>query len=129
MQRRPGRTLLTLLGIVLGVAASVAVAVTLRATREAHRDMFEAVTRRAALGVVAGGLRGSPAELAGELGRVPGVRAAVPVIQTPALLAGPRGAVPVLALGVDPVRDEAARDYALRHGRPLGPGTEGTTEV
>jgi putative ABC transport system permease protein len=129
MQRRPGRTLLTLLGIVLGVAASVAVAVTLRSTREAHRDMFEAVTGRAALEVVAQGLGGFPAELAEELGRIPGVRAAAPVIQTPALLAGPRGAVPVLALGVDPARDEVARDYALRHGRPLRPGPEGPTEV
>ncbi len=129
LQRRPGRTLLTLLGIVLGVAASVAVAVTLRATRQAHRDMFEAVTGRAALEVVAEGLGGFPAALAESLERVPGVRAAVPVIQTPALLVGPRGAVPVLALGVDPARDGAARDQILRRGRALRPGPAGLKEV
>jgi putative ABC transport system permease protein len=124
LQRRPGRTLLTLLGIVLGVAASVAVAVTVRATRQAHQDMFEAVTGRAALEVVADGLGGFPSGLARDLGQVAGVRAAVPVIQTPALLVGPRGAVPVLALGVDPARDGAARDYALRQGRLLQTGTD-----
>jgi putative ABC transport system permease protein len=129
LQRRPGRTVLTLLGIVLGVAASVAVAVTLRATRQAHRDMFEAVTGRAALEVVAEGLSGFPLELAGDLERVPGVRAAVPVIQTPALLVGPRGAVPVLALGVDPARDGAARDYALRQGRLLRTDAEGPKAI
>jgi putative ABC transport system permease protein len=122
MQRRPGRTVLTLLGITLGVAASVAIALTLRTTRRAHREMFEAVGGRASLEVVAEGLGGFPASLADELGRVEGVRAAVPVIHTPALLVGARGAVPVLALGVDPARDGAARDYALRRGRPLGDG-------
>src|SRR5262249_17252757 len=125
LQRRPGRTVLTLLGIVLGVAASVAVTVTVRTTREAHRDMFEALTGRAALEVVADGLGGFRAEMAEELGRTPGVRDAVPVIQTPTLLVGPQGAVPVLALGVDPARDGAARDYTLRQGRPLGTDVDG----
>jgi putative ABC transport system permease protein len=119
MQRRPGRTLLTLLGIVIGVAATLAISVTVQATRRAHRDMFEAVSGRAALEVVAEGLGGFDQGLAARLETVPGVRAAVPVIQTPVALLGRSGAVPVLALGIDTTRDRAARDYVLREGRSL----------
>jgi putative ABC transport system permease protein len=119
IQRRPGRTLLTLLGIVIGVAANVAIALTVQATRRANQDMFEAVTDRAALEVVAQGLGGFRPERAAGLERLDGVRAAVPVIQTPAGLVGAGGAVPVLVLGVDPARDGAARAYVLKEGRPL----------
>src|SRR5438552_11732484 len=55
VQRHPGRTLLTLLGIVIGVATVVAVTATTRATRRSYRAMFEAVGGRAALEVVAPG--------------------------------------------------------------------------
>lgn len=119
VERRPERALLTLLGIVIGVAASLAITVTVQATRAAHRDMFEAVAGRAALEVVAPGLGGFDAELAAELAAVPGVRAAVPVVQTPAGLVGPGGTAPVLLLGIDPARDGAARDYVLREGHML----------
>jgi putative ABC transport system permease protein len=119
VRRRPGRALLTLLGIVIGVGATVAIAVTVQTTRYAHRDMFEALTGRASLEVVAEGLGGFNADLAERLSEVPGLRAAVPVIQTPAALLGKSGAVPILVLGVDPVRDGAARDYVLRQGQML----------
>jgi putative ABC transport system permease protein len=124
MQRRPGRTLLTLLGIVIGVAASVAIAVTVQTTRRAHRDMFEALTGRASLEIVAEGLGGFDETLPARLESVPGLLAAVPVIQIPAAVIGKSGAVPVLALGVDPDRDQAARAYFLRSGRKLA-GTDG----
>jgi putative ABC transport system permease protein len=58
MRRRPGRTLLTLLGIVIGVAAVVAISVTNTTTHQAYRDMFESLAGRAALEVVAPGLGG-----------------------------------------------------------------------
>ncbi len=119
MQRRPGRTLLTLLGIVIGVAATVAISVAVQATRRAHRDMFETVCGRASLEVVAEGLGGFDESLAERLQVVPGVKAAVGVIQTPMALVGRSGPVPVLALGIDPARDQAARDYQLRTGRSL----------
>src|SRR5205807_569538 len=65
------------------------------------------------------GMGGFDERLAERLAGVSGVRAAVPVIQTPAAILGRSGAVPVLALGVDPTRDGAARDYQLRSGRGL----------
>jgi putative ABC transport system permease protein len=122
MQRRPGRTLLTLLGIVIGVAAAVAVWVSIRTARRAHRDMFEALTGRAALEVVAEGLGPFDPRKVAFLDRLADVKAAVPAFQTPAAVVGPGGAVPVVVLGIDLARDRAARDYVVCQGRGLRPG-------
>src|SRR5436305_3947682 len=109
VQRRPGRTLLTLLGIVIGVATVVATTATTRATSRSYRAMFEAVGGRAALEVVAPGGGGfDPGEVYRALSGVEGVEAAVGVIQTRAGLVGGGGITPVLVLGVDPERDAAA---------------------
>jgi putative ABC transport system permease protein len=122
MLRRPGRTLLTLLSIVIGVATVVATWVSAEAIRRGYGDLFEQATGRAALEVVAQGYAGFDGSLAAEFEAVPGVRAALPVVQSPAALAGQGGTVPVLVLGIDPARDQAVRDYALRQGQPLGDG-------
>jgi putative ABC transport system permease protein len=117
--RRPARTLLTLVGIVLGVATIVGVSLTTRATRSAYREMFEAVTDRASLEVVAEGLGGFDEAVVRRLHDVPGVRAAVPVIQLSAALIGNSGPAPILALGIDPAADGAVRDTIVRRGRTL----------
>lgn len=124
MRQRPGRTLLTLLGIVLGVAAIVSISVTIKATRGTYRQLFETLTGRAALEVVAEGYGGFDPELAARLREIHGVRAAVPVIQTPAGCFGASGAQPVMALGVDPSIDASAREYVLLEGALFG-GEEG----
>lgn len=117
--RRPGRTLLTLLGIVCGVAMIVAVTLTTQATRRAYHEMFANVTGRASLEVVAEGLGGFDSEVAARLEEAPDVLAALPVIQSAAALLGKSGPVPVLVLGIDPARDSVARDYPLHSGRVL----------
>jgi putative ABC transport system permease protein len=122
MLRRPGRTLLTLFGIALGVATIVAVTLTTHATRSAYHEMFAAVTGRASLEVVAEGFGGFDAALAARLNNVPGIKAAVPVIQSPAALVGKSGPAPVLVIGIDPEGDGAARDYVLERGRRLTTG-------
>jgi len=119
MGRRPGRTLLTLFGIVIGVAAAVAVAVTLQGTRRAHSDMFQALAGRAALEVVDAGLGKFRPERIADVRHVAGVRAGVATLQVPTVLVGTKGAVPVMVLGIEPKKDEAARDYVLREGRFL----------
>ncbi len=121
VRRRPGRTLFTLSGIAIGVATLVSVWTATQATHQAYRGMFETLTGRAALEVVADGLGGFDERLAGELEAVPGVRAAVPVVQAPAALVGRAGAVPAFVLGIDPERDRMVRDYALMEGRMLEP--------
>jgi putative ABC transport system permease protein len=120
--RRPGRTLLTLVGIVLGVAAILGVSITTRTTRSAYHDMFEAVTDRAALEVVAEGLGAFDEAVAARLQGAAGVKAAVPVIQLSAALIGKSGPTPVLVLGADPGLDAAVRDYVLQEGRLLTAG-------
>src|SRR5262249_35718699 len=122
MLRRPGRTLLTLFGIALGVATIVAVTLTTQATRSAYQEMFAAVTGRASLEVVAEGFGGFDDAVVARLNNVPGIKAAVPVIQSPAALVGKAGPAPVLVIGIDPDGDGAAREYVLDRGRLLTAG-------
>ena len=119
MSRRPGRALLTLSGIVIGVSAMVAISMTIERTRGAYREMFETLTGRAALEVVGSGMSGFDSEIADRLAKIPGIEAAVPVVQTPAGLVTDSGTLLVVVLGVDPERDKHARDYELREGAML----------
>jgi putative ABC transport system permease protein len=116
--RRPGRAALTLLGLVIGVAVFVALTTGPRALAVVFRDLFQALAGRATLEVVAAGDAPFAPDLPA-LRAVPGVRAAVPVVQTPVGLATPAGPLPLLAVAVDPGRDAAARDYLLEQGQNL----------
>jgi putative ABC transport system permease protein len=118
-QRRPGRTCLTLGGIVIGVATVVAIALTTRTTQNAYRDMFDSLGGRAALEVVSETLSAFDRQVAEQLSKAPGVRDALPVVQNPAVLTTTDGPQTVLLLGVDPQRDRAARPYEVREGRGL----------
>ncbi len=117
--RRPGRTILTLLGIVIGVQALVAIPLTIQTTRHTHRALFEGMTGRAALEVVPFGQSGFAPGLSERVEEVEGVAAAVPVVQSTAAIWGPSGLVPVMILGIDLERDHEVRDYALRRGSLL----------
>jgi putative ABC transport system permease protein len=120
MGRRPGRAALTLLGIVIGVATIVGVSLTTRAAHRAYHDMFESVTGRASLEIVAEGFGGFDETLPSLIASVPDVKLALPAIQLSAALVARSGPTPVLILGVDPERDEAIRDYYLHRGTMLG---------
>lgn len=123
LRRRPGRSLLTLAGIVIGVAAIVAVSLAGATARDAFRDMFDQVGGKAELEVVAA-VQGTfdPAPVESTV-RVAGVEEVVPVIQTQAALLTERGRSAVLVLGVDPERDSLVRTYDLREG--VGLSTQG----
>ena len=120
--RRPGRTVLTLLGIVIGVAAVVSVSVAASTAGTAFQDMFAAVGGRASLEVVAQGQGGFDGAVASSLEAVPGVKAAVPAVQEQAALLGGKGRVAVLVMGVDPARDGLVRDYVVQSGAALAAG-------
>jgi putative ABC transport system permease protein len=115
----PGRAALTLGSIVIGVAAVVSVSIATTTTRRAYREMFAAVTGRAAIEVV--GAAGSTFDerVLDIVEKTPGVRIAAPVVERPTILYTGERRVKVLALGVDPVKDPELRDYVLRAGRPL----------
>jgi putative ABC transport system permease protein len=117
IQRRPGRMMLTLLGISLGLATVVATRLTIHTVERAYRELFEGIAGRAALEVTAKGQGGFEAELASGLESVPGVKSVVPRIQSAGALVGTSGSVAVPVLGVDP--DSAAAAWPLREGRPI----------
>jgi len=116
MQRRPGRMLLTLLGIALGLATVVATRLTIRTVDRAYRDLFEGVAGRPALEVTAKGQGGFAADAAAGLEQIRGVEAVLPRIQSAAALVSASGSVAVPVLGTD--RGGAA-DWPVREGRPL----------
>lgn len=119
MVRRPGRTFLTLLGIAIGVATIVAVNLTTHTTRRAYHEMFASVTGKASLEVVAEGTGGFDGSVVLRLEEQSPIKAAVPLIQSPAALVGNSGPVPVLVLGIDADRDHLAREYRVDSGSGL----------
>jgi putative ABC transport system permease protein len=113
VQRRPGRTLLTLLGITLGLATLVAVRLSLRTLSRTYRDLF-AFSGDHALEVTAPSRSGfDPRPLAG-LASAAGVREVVPRIQGAVALSGPSGGVTVVLVGIDPGRESDT--WPLRQG-------------
>jgi putative ABC transport system permease protein len=119
VQRRPGRMLLTLLGIILGLATVVATRLTIHTVDQAYRELFEGVSGRASLEVTAKGFGGFNPGVARGLESVPGVKAIVPRIQSAAALVGPAASVAVPVLGIAP-NSMAVADWPLREGRPIG---------
>jgi putative ABC transport system permease protein len=115
VQRRPGRMLLTLLGITLGLATVVATRLTIHTIDRAYRDLFEGVSGRSALEVTAAGQGGFAADFVRDLESAPGVKAVIPRIQGAVALVGDAGSVAVPLLGVEPGTD----DWPLCEGRPL----------
>lgn len=122
--RRPGRTTLTLLGIAIGVSAIVAISITINTTRGAYRELFESISGRASLEVVAEGTGGFELQAVDELRKIDGVKSIVPAIQSFSALGSTRGYLPVMALGIDPQIDRDTRDYFFREGRFLKSGDE-----
>ncbi len=116
LRRRPGRTALTLLGLVIGVAAFVSIGLTARTARHATHAMFETLAGHAELEIVAAGGGGFDPQRASAAIESDGVQAAVPVVVAPAALVGKNGPVSLLALGIDPAMDRAARDLRLHAG-------------
>jgi len=125
LRRRPGRTLLTLLGIIIGVAAVVAVSLATATARDAYRTMFDSVGGRAELEVVAGAGHAFDPAVGLDLAEVEGVEWVVPVVQAQAALLTDTGRASVLALGVDPELDGLVRDYDMREGTPLSGASDG----
>ncbi|HEX4147484.1 MAG TPA: ABC transporter permease, partial [Pirellulales bacterium] len=119
MLARPGRTVLTLMSVVIGVAAVASVALAVGTTRSAYREMFVALTGRADAEISAAGTGGLDEKLVAELEHLPGVAAAVPMIQRPAVIFVRHRKIQVFMLGIDPARDRQVRDYEVQSGRFL----------
>ena len=129
LRLRPGRTVLTLLGIAFGVAAVLAIALVIDTTRRAYREMHETIAGRAALEVVAEGFGSFRPQIVDALRGLPGVAKVVPVVQAHTALASPKGVVGLVLMGIDPAQDGASRHYAFRAGRQVAAGDEVVLEA
>lgn len=149
IRTRPGRATLTVFSIVISVAAIVSVTMATAASRLAYKQMFESLTGKTDLEIVAEGGAAFDEEVI-ELLHDPRfedhVKLAVPVIQRGTILYPPERAekptktaapdddsiqntqkvvrVKALAMGIDPELDSQVRDYELVEGKMFdGPKT------
>jgi putative ABC transport system permease protein len=122
-QRRPGRSLLTLLGIALGLATLVATRLTIRTVHSAYRDLFDSTGGSATLEVMASGGGSFDPEIAAPLASVPGVRAVIPHVQGVAAVAGLRGNVSVPVVGMD-CSAAPHDDWEIHEGKQLSEEAE-----
>jgi putative ABC transport system permease protein len=116
LKNRPGRAALTLLSIIIAVSAVVAVNVSSSTTRRAYEEMYAKLAGRAALEVIAEGGAAYDEAIVAKLEQVPGVKTAVPIFRGPAKLFRKTGKLLFFVMGIDPMRDEAVRDYRLVEG-------------
>jgi putative ABC transport system permease protein len=100
LARRPGRSLLTLIGVAIGVATAVAAWSAGHAAQQGYRDLFDGLAGTAALEVFAPGEAPFDPGIAADLERVQGVRTTTPVVQGGASLRGQGGPIPVVLVGV-----------------------------
>ena len=121
--QRPGRALLTLLGVGVALATVVATRLTVPAVHRAYRDLFEGAAGRPALEVTSAGAGGFDPGFAQSLGSLPGVRAVLPRVRRTVSVATGEGNVAVALLGLDLSDPEARAGWPLHAGHlPAAPG-------
>ncbi len=103
------RTALTVIGIVLGVAVFVSLQVAIHTAIESFNSTVDHVTGKANLQVTSSG-RGFPEETYLKIKKVPGIKAATPVIQDVAKI-DDFNSEPLYLLGIDVFSDQPFRDY------------------
>jgi putative ABC transport system permease protein len=104
-----GRTLLSALGIALGVGVFIGIQIAIHTSIESFNTTVDHVSGKANLQVVSFG-RGFPEEVYLDVKKVPGVKAATPVIQFVPKIDDPIGE-PLYLLGIDIFSDRNFRDY------------------
>ncbi len=113
---RPLRAFLTFLSITIGVGAVVAVLLATSTTRKAQRDMLKAVSGKADLEIISGGV-GFPLSVLKDVSGLPGIDAAVPDLNRyGTLFTSEDRKARTQVLGIDPRIDQLVRDYTLVEG-------------
>lgn len=115
------RLVLTVVALSCGVALVCAIDLVNRAVLRAFTEVVDAMAGRAAFHVVAGGSAMFPEEVAEQVARVPGVEAAVPVVNGTAFTTDASGDL-LTVHGVDLTHDSAVRMYSTQdlNGREVG---------
>lgn len=116
---RPGRAGLTLASVVIAVAGVVAVTFATQTTRRAFDEIYQTIAGRAALEISADVGESFDESLLDAVSAVPGVEAAVPLIQRRTVMYVGRKGTQLNVLGIDPKLDRFVRDYELESGKSL----------
>jgi putative ABC transport system permease protein len=109
LRATPGRTLLTLFGITLGVAAVFAIDIVNGSVKGSFRSTIDSIAGKTALMVRAGS--GVEETLLEVVRAVPGVKAAVPIVEQTARER--KTGTQMMVMGVDTLVDSNVRDYEL----------------
>jgi putative ABC transport system permease protein len=109
LRHHKGRTLLSMAGIALGVAVFVSVQIAIHTAIESFNASVDHVSGKANLQVTSFG-RGFSEEVYLKVKKVPGVKAATPVIQYLSKMDEPIGE-PLYLLGIDVFSDRPFREY------------------
>src|SRR4030042_1912549 len=104
-----GRTFLSVLGIGLGVGVFISVQIAIHTAIESFNVTVDHVSGKANLQIVSYG-RGFPEEVYLKVKKVPGIKAATPLIQFIPKIDDPVGE-PLYLLGIDIFSDQPFRDY------------------
>ena len=104
-----GRTILSIIGIALGVSVFISVQLAIHSAIESFNATVDHVSGKANLQVTSFG-RGFSEEVYLKVKKVPGVKAATPVIQYTSKIDEPIGE-PLYLLGIDVFSDQPFREY------------------
>lgn len=110
LMMKPGRTLLTVFGVMLGISLYVAISIINRSTLASFRESIDAVAGKATL-VASAGEAGFREEALKKVTSVPGVKYGVPMIEARAYFAGARSTETLVVLGVDLLKEQSVRTY------------------
>ncbi|MGK5082931.1 FtsX-like permease family protein [Bdellovibrionota bacterium FG-1] len=111
LKMKPTRTILTTIGVSLGIALYVGIAIINRSTLHSFKESIEAVAGKATL-IVSAGEAGFPEYRLDLIKKVPGVKYAVPMVESRAYFAGNKDSSETITiLGVDLLQEQAVRTY------------------
>ena len=113
-----GRTLLSMIGIALGVGVFVSVQMAIHTAIESFNASVDHVSGKANLQITSFG-RGFSEEVYLKVKKVPGVKAATPVIQYTSKMDEPIGE-PLYLLGIDVFSDQPFREYQFYESEDEG---------
>jgi len=118
LRHHKGRTLLCIIGIALGVGVFVSVQMAIYTAIESFNASVDHVSGKANFQITSFG-RGFPEEVYLKVKKVPGIKAATPVIQYTSKIDEPIGE-PLYLLGIDVLSDQPFREYQLYQSEDEG---------
>lgn len=111
MQTKPARMLLTTLGIAFGISLYVAIAIINASTRDSFKESIESISGKAQL-TITGGPSGFAEALLEPVRTTPGVKTAVPMIESRAFFEGAKASSEGLQImGIDLLQETSVRSY------------------